>query len=101
MYQKWLQAFHTVATADGFTRAAQALNVGQPTISTHVKALENYFRVELFHRRGRSVKLTPTGAALLTITRGLACTFAQHLHAAGARRGNVYQSISRLPFGSP
>lgn len=71
MYQKWLQAFHTVASTGGFTRAAHALNVGQPTISTHVKALENYFRVELFHRRGRSVMLTPTGAALLTITRGL------------------------------
>lgn len=71
MYQKWLQAFHTVAMTGGFTRAAETLNVGQPTISTHVKALEDYFRVELFHRRGRSVKLTPTGERLLTITRGL------------------------------
>lgn len=71
MYQKWLQAFHTVAMTGGFTRAAEALKVGQPTISTHVKALEDHFRVELFHRRGRSVKLTATGEALLTITRGL------------------------------
>ena len=71
MYQKWLQAFHSVATTGGFTRAAEALNVGQPTISTHVKSLEDYFRVELFHRRGRTVKLTATGETLLTITRGL------------------------------
>jgi aminoethylphosphonate catabolism LysR family transcriptional regulator len=71
MYQKWLQAFHTVATTGGFTRAAEALNVCQPTISTHVKSLEDYFRVELFHRRGRSVMLTATGVTLLTITRGL------------------------------
>ncbi len=71
MYQKWLQAFHTVAMTGGFTRAAQALNVGQPTISTHVKALEDHFRVELFHRRGRTVQLTATGETLLTITRGL------------------------------
>jgi aminoethylphosphonate catabolism LysR family transcriptional regulator len=71
MYQKWLQAFHMVAVCGGFTRAAQALNVGQPTVSTHVKALEEHFRVELFHRRGRGVKLTPTGETLLTITRGL------------------------------
>ena len=71
MYQKWLEAFHTVAMTGGFTRAAEALNVGQPTISTHVKALEDYFRVELFHRRGRGVQLTPTGETLLTITRGL------------------------------
>jgi aminoethylphosphonate catabolism LysR family transcriptional regulator len=71
MHQKWLEAFHTVAMTGGFTRAAETLNVGQPTISTHVKALEDYFHVELFHRRGRTVKLTPTGETLLTITRGL------------------------------
>lgn len=71
MYQKWLQAFHTVAVAGGFTAAAKALNVGQPTISTHVKTLEDYFGVELFFRRGRSVELTPVGRTLLTITRGL------------------------------
>ncbi|MDH3693068.1 MAG: LysR substrate-binding domain-containing protein [Gammaproteobacteria bacterium] len=71
MIQKWLEAFHTVAATGGFTRAAKALNVGQPTISTHVKSLEDYFSVELFHRRGRNVQLTPTGEALITITRGL------------------------------
>ena len=71
MYQKWLEAFHMVAVTGSFTRAAEALNVGQPTVSTHVKALEGHFRVELFHRRGRSVKLTPTGESLFTITRGL------------------------------
>ena len=71
MYQKWLEAFHMVAVAGSFTRAAEALNVGQPTVSTHVKALEKHFRVELFHRRGRTVKLTPTGESLFTITRGL------------------------------
>ncbi len=71
MYQKWLEAFHMVAVTGSFTRAAQALHVGQPTISTHVKALEAHFGVELFHRRSRSVKLTPTGESLFTITRGL------------------------------
>ena len=71
MFQKWLEAFHTVATSGGFTRAAEILHVGQPTISTHVKSLEDYFRVELFYRRGRTIELTPTGEALVTITRGM------------------------------
>ena len=71
MYQKWLEAFHMVAVTGSFTRAAQVLGVGQPTVSTHVKALEGHFRVELFHRRGRGVKLTSTGESLFTITRGL------------------------------
>ena len=71
MFQKWLEAFHTVATTGSFTRAAEVLHVGQPTISTHVKSLESYYHVELFYRRGRSVKLTPTGEDLVTVTRGL------------------------------
>jgi len=71
MFQKWLEAFHTVATSGGFTKAAEILRVGQPTVSTHVKSLEDYFRVELFYRHGRAIELTPTGKALATITRGM------------------------------
>ncbi|MBM3523544.1 MAG: LysR family transcriptional regulator [Alphaproteobacteria bacterium] len=71
MYEKWLKAFHMVATQGGFTAAARTLNVGQPTISTHIKALEDYFRVELFYRRSRTIELTDTGRALREITQGL------------------------------
>ena len=71
MYEKWLKAFHMVASQGGFTRAARALNVGQPTISTHIKSLEDHFRVELFYRRGRKFELSAPGKALLTITQGL------------------------------
>lgn len=71
MYQHWLQAFHAVARFGSFTGAARTLRVSQPTISTHVKSLEDHFRVELFHRSGRTVSLTPIGKALLTITHGM------------------------------
>jgi LysR family transcriptional regulator, low CO2-responsive transcriptional regulator len=71
MHQRWLAAFHAVARAGGFTAAAKLLNVGQPTVSTHVRALEDYFRVELFYRRGRTVELTDIGKHLMTITQGL------------------------------
>ena len=71
MYHKWRQAFHAVAKEGGFTAAARSLNLGQPTISIHVKALEEQFGVELFHRHGRTVKLTSVGHSLLTITQGL------------------------------
>jgi len=66
-----LRSFHTVATHGGFTAASKALGIGQPTITSQVKALEGYFRVELFHRRGRRVELTDTGKALLAITQRL------------------------------
>ena len=71
MYEKWLKAFHMVATEGGFTRAARALNVGQPTVSTHIKSLEDHFRVELFYRRGRKFELSEPGKSLLAITQGL------------------------------
>lgn len=60
-----------VAVHGGFTAAAKVLNVGQPTVSAHVKNLEDQFGVELFFRRGRSVELTAVGRSLLTITQGL------------------------------
>jgi LysR family transcriptional regulator, low CO2-responsive transcriptional regulator len=71
MYQRWLAAFHAVARSGGFTSAARVLNIGQPTVSTHVQALEDHFGVELFYRRGRVVELTEMGKQLLTITHGL------------------------------
>jgi DNA-binding transcriptional LysR family regulator len=71
MHQRWLSAFHAVARSGSFTAAAKAMNIGQPTVSTHVAALEAHFGVELFHRRGRRVELTAIGKELLTITESL------------------------------
>ncbi|NKB19810.1 MAG: LysR family transcriptional regulator [Alphaproteobacteria bacterium] len=69
MIYTWLRSFHAVAQTGGFTAAAQAINVGQPTITSQVKSLEEYYSVELFHRRGRSVELTDAGQDLFVITR--------------------------------
>jgi aminoethylphosphonate catabolism LysR family transcriptional regulator len=71
LHHHWLAAFHAVAAAGGFTAAARRLNVGQPTVSTHVRALEDHFGVELFHRRGRTVEPTEVGKLLATITGGM------------------------------
>jgi aminoethylphosphonate catabolism LysR family transcriptional regulator len=71
MHRHWLAAFHAVAQAGGFTAAGKLLNVGQPTVSTHVRALEDHFAVELFQRHGRSVELTEVGKLLMTITQGM------------------------------
>lgn len=71
MYQKWLEAFHNVATEGSFTGAARKLNVGQPTISSHVSKLEGRFGVELFLRKGRVIQLTSTGKLLYDITHDL------------------------------
>lgn len=64
-----LRSFHAVAEHHGFTAAAQALNISQPTVTTQVKELEERYGVELLIRRGRRVELTETGSALFDISR--------------------------------
>jgi aminoethylphosphonate catabolism LysR family transcriptional regulator len=63
-----LRAFHHVARERGFTRAAAAAGVGQPTLSAQVTALEKTYGVRLFDRRGRGVQLTAMGQALYALT---------------------------------
>ena len=88
-----LRAFHAVASAGGFTRAAQRLGLTQPTLSGQVKALEQTYGVELIERRGRQLVLTEIGAALLDLTRrifGLTEEAEQLLAAArGLERGHL------------
>ena len=64
-----LRSFHAVATEGGFTAASKVLRVGQPTITSQVRALEDAFGVELFHRRGRRVFLSEAGEGLFAITK--------------------------------
>ena len=45
-----LRSFHAVALNGGFSSAARALNISQPTLSMQVKALETFYDVELFWR---------------------------------------------------
>src|SRR5205085_13418 len=49
----------------GFTRAAAALHVSQPSLSHGVQTLERELGVELFHRLGRQVALTSAGEAVV------------------------------------
>ena len=66
-----IRAFHHVAQEQGFTKAAEAAHVSQPTLSGQVKALEESYRVRLFERRGRGVRLTALGQSLYAITQRL------------------------------
>lgn len=63
-----LRTFHAVAEHRGFTAAAKTLNIGQPTVTTQIKELEERYGVELFLRKGRQVTLTSAGEALNEIT---------------------------------
>lgn len=60
-----LRIFAAVARFGSFTRAAEELDLRQPTVSQQIQVLERGLRAPLFDRMGRRVTLTAAGAALL------------------------------------
>jgi LysR family transcriptional regulator, low CO2-responsive transcriptional regulator len=67
MTMSQIRAFRLVAHAGSFTQASRAAGISQPTLSAQVKGLESAYRVQLFEREKRGVKLTQTGRNLLPI----------------------------------
>jgi len=66
-----LRAFDAVVRTGSFTAAARRLHVSQPAVTNHVRALEEYYEVALFRRRGRGVEATALGERLATISHRL------------------------------
>ena len=63
-----LRAFHNVARHGGFSRAAEALNQTQPSLSDQVRKLEQAHDTLLFFRDHRTVRLTEAGEGLYQLT---------------------------------
>lgn len=64
-----LECFTAVAEELSFTRAARKLNLAQPPLSRHVRALEEKLGAALFQRGPRRVALTAAGAVFYEETR--------------------------------
>jgi len=60
-----LEIFAKVAELGSFSRAAQASSLTQPTVSEHVRALEDELGVQLLDRLGRGASTTRAGQLLL------------------------------------
>ena len=60
-----LRSFLLVAELSGFTRAAQRLGLGQPTVSQHVRKLEEAVGRPLLRRDTHTVELTVDGEAMV------------------------------------
>lgn len=61
-----LEVFCTLVEQKSFTKTAQALRLSQPTISEHIRNLEQLLGEKLVDRLGRQVEATPVGAILYT-----------------------------------
>ncbi len=62
LYQ--LRSFVAVARENHLTRAAEKLNISQPAVSAHVKALEEEFGLVLFTRTPAGMRVTDDGRLL-------------------------------------
>ena len=58
---KWLKTFITVFEEGSFRAAADKLFISQPSITVHIKALEQELQVALFEREHTKVKVTQAG----------------------------------------
>lgn len=86
-----LRIFLAVAEREHVTRAAEALNLTQSTVSSAIAALEARHNVKFFHRVGRRIELTGEGRifaddakAILAMVRSAEATLAD---LGGAPRG--------------
>ncbi len=66
---KQIQYFQTVAETQSIRRAADRLDIAQPTLSTQLAALEKSLGVTLFERTRRLTQLTPAGRQLLPVAK--------------------------------
>jgi DNA-binding transcriptional LysR family regulator len=62
-----LKVFVSVFKNKSFTRAAEEIHLSQPTISDHIKSLEEEFDCKLFDRLGRTIIPTKEAEALYSL----------------------------------
>jgi DNA-binding transcriptional LysR family regulator len=98
----WLQSFLAVAARGSFSDAARALDISQPTVSRHIRALESSWGRPLFVRHNRGIELTDAGSDLLNRARGIEHSFAALLRhkdtSAEQPTGSVRVSVNE-PIG--
>ena len=59
-----LNIFVAVVENKSFSKASEAINLSQPTVSSHIKELEDYFKCRLLDRLGKITEPTKAGQIL-------------------------------------
>lgn len=77
---KLLHTFVTAAELENFHQTAERLYLTQPTVTTHIRQLEEALGFQLFDRVGKRVRLTPAGHHFLPHARRVIATYEQAVH---------------------
>lgn len=96
-----VEIFYYVAKFCSFSKAAEALRLTQPTVSGHIKTLEESLALRLFDRLGREVRLTQAGDMLYGYAKRLLSTKAAAMQALyqfqGGLQGELVIGGSSIP----
>jgi len=96
-----LEVFLAIAHAQSFSRAAERIHLSQPTLSEHMKQLEEELDVQLFVRHSRSVSLTEAGRVFEDYATRVVATLAAGKNAIaeldGLERGSLVVGASTTP----
>ena len=84
-----LQIFQKVVDLKGFSNASKVVNLTQPTISTHIKELENFYRCRLVDRLGKQALPTRAGELLYDYAEKLIALFEESQTAMAEFLGNI------------
>ena len=92
-----IEVFCRVFEEKSFTRAAERLGLSQPTVSSHVKSLEDDLGGPLFDRLGRQIE--PTSAARLLYEHAVEL-LAQHEEVEERLHSHIHGNRGRLTLGA-
>lgn len=96
-----LFVFEAAARLGNFHRAAQELNVTQPSVSYQIRNLEKHLGTKLFRRSGRNVELTDAGETLFKGISDAFQTIQDSLtHIEQDQRKNLVSVCISAPFAS-
>ncbi len=84
-----LMVFCKVIDLQSFTKAAEAVSLTQPTISEHIRALEEALGEKLVDRLGREILPTPAGKVLYRYAREIIQLRDKAVQAIGKFKGNL------------
>lgn len=96
-----LDAFCKVIELKSFTRAAEAMLLSQPTISEHIRSLEEELGQKLVDRLAREVEVTPAGKILYGYARKILQTRSEAVqaieHYSGKLVGRIMLGCGTIP----
>lgn len=97
MDMRRLEVFCKVVELKSFTGAAKALSLSQPTVSEHIRTLEELLNERLLDRLGREVLATPAGRVFYQYARNIVQMRDEAVQALEQFRGNL---AGRLILGA-